>query len=275
MNKPKEKISPERAKRYLDMFGGTNAVIMLKKDLGIDITRQGLYAAVKRLEGKKKIEEYYITDSSCGILEHLFVNEYSEEDMEYLEHRCMFWAEQGYSGKGVYADLYEDLEEQVVFYEQHMRDSYNKILPPVYINPQSEKFLNEENSPAGEPYFMKMENISPFVAGVSHKDFYTRLKHYCNFVYNQKAPLPEDEDNIFVEVISCRGNFIKVDILSEECFTVDIAVSDIVSKYLVCLIMSRVDFCEVDSREQIQSEYWVDVFKGELSSVEVDCFTIM
>lgn len=44
----KEKVTPELAKEYLDKWGGSEAVRKLLDECGIVITRQALYAAVKR-----------------------------------------------------------------------------------------------------------------------------------------------------------------------------------------------------------------------------------
>jgi len=47
-NNYKTKITSELAIAYKEKYGATKAVLKLKEDHGIDITRQGLYKAIKR-----------------------------------------------------------------------------------------------------------------------------------------------------------------------------------------------------------------------------------
>ena len=47
-NNKKTKITPEQALYYKELYGVTESVVRIKEDLGVSITRQGLYAALKR-----------------------------------------------------------------------------------------------------------------------------------------------------------------------------------------------------------------------------------
>lgn len=47
-NNKKTKITKGLAIEYKEKYGASKAIVKLKEDLGIEITRQGLYCAIKR-----------------------------------------------------------------------------------------------------------------------------------------------------------------------------------------------------------------------------------
>lgn len=295
-NNTKQKISPELAKQYKEAYGATKAVVKLKEHYGIELSRQGLYAAVNKVKGKRKIVSYYIVTQCQDILEHLYIDELSKEERLRLSNRVDWWGEQGYSCEAMDTDTYSlfnqhHLEE----YLKHLHLTWDKVLAPVYITSSWESFIN--SAVGDNPEFLyDVENdkvtlfvdedevsleekdlpVEDIVLGLNYKDFFTRLREYGAFVFNQRTSYPLEPNEVSVSLLEVKGNYVKVSLLGyEDEFILDLAVSDIVTKHLVGTILTREDiedkleegFC-TDSRKY--AEKW----KGVLKSIDIDYYTL-
>lgn len=292
----KQKISPELAKQYKDAYGATKAIGKLKEHYGITLSRQGLYAAVNRLKGKRKIVSYYIVTQCQDILEHLYIDELSKEGRLRLNSRIDWWGEQGYSCEAIDTDTYSLLNQHhLEDYLKHLHLTWNKVLAPVYISSEWEAFVNNVEGDTPEIlYNPEKEEVTLFVdedeiilgeetlptedivSGLNYKDFFTRLVEYGTFVFNQKTPYPLEPKEVLVCLLEVKGNSVKVSLCGyEDEFILDLAVTDIVTKYLIGTILTREDiedkleegFC-TDSRKY--AEKW----KGVLKNVDIDYYTI-